>query len=201
MVESPLPEDQPGLDLFEYVLLSAADVDGLVPVAAAVVDLARAGAIHLVDAVVLARAGEHPEVRAVSPDEHPVFAELDRAADGGVLLSPHDVDLAAVTLAPAESALLLLVEDRWAEPLSAAVRAGGAQLSAGERIPRDRVLASLDASESSERQGRVDLLVRGPRTASGLDQVEQVRQLAELVDRGVLPLERYEVQRRRVLQG
>jgi hypothetical protein len=201
MVDSSLRDDQPGLDLFEYVLLSAADVAGLVPVAAAVVDLARTGAIHLVDAVVLARAGDRPEVRTVSPDEHPVFADLDRAADGGVLLSPHDVDLAAVTLAPEESALLLLVEDRWAEPLSAAVRAGGARVAAGERIPRDRVLASLDASESAERQGRVDLLIRGPRTASALDQVEQVRQLAELVDRGVLPLERYEVQRRRVLQG
>ncbi len=200
-MESPLQGDQRALDLFEYVLLSAASVDGLVPVAAAVVDLARTGSIHLVDAVVLARPGEHPQVRTVGPDEHPVFGELDRAADGDVLLSPHDIELAAVTLAPEESALLLLVEDRWAEPLSAAVRAGGAHVSAGERIPRDRVLASLDASESTERHGRVDLLVRGPRTASALDQVEQVRQLVELVDRGVLPLERYEVQRRRVLQG
>jgi hypothetical protein len=201
MVESPSRGLQPDLDLFEYVLLSAASVDGLVPVAAAVVSLARAGSIHLVDAVFLVRPGDDPSVETIGPEENAVVAELDGAAEGGVLLSQHDIELAALTLGPCEAALLLLVEDRWAHPLSAAVREGGAQVAAGERIPRDRVLAAWDAFAPTERQGRVDLLLRGPRSASLLDQVEQVRQLAELVDRGVLPLERYEVQRRRVLNG
>jgi len=187
--------DPPDLDLFEYVLLSAPDVEGLAPVAGAILALVRAGSIHIVDAVLLTRPDARATVRTASPDAHHELAELSRAVDGGPRLSTHDIELVALTLAPHEAALLLLVEDRWAGALAAAAREGGARVAAGERIPRERLLESLDA------HGRVDLLRRGPGSTPLVDQVEQVRELARLVERGVLPIDHYEAQRRRVLQG
>jgi hypothetical protein len=192
---------RPDPDLLEYLLLSAPDVTGLAPVAAAVAALARAGSIRVVDAVLLIRVEGQTTVRAVSPGEHPSVAALGHAVAGGLLLSSHDLELMALTLAPDESALLLLVEDQWAASLGVAVRASGARVAAGERVPRGRVAASLEAAVPTARHGRADLLQRGPDTTPVLDQVEQARQLTRLVDRGVLPLDGYEVQRRRVLQG
>jgi hypothetical protein len=193
--------DQPDLDLFEYVLLSAPDVAGLAPVAGAILALVRAGSIHIVDAVLLTRPDARTTVRTASPDAHHELAELGRAVEDGPHLSTHDIELVALTLAPHESALLLLVEDRWAGALAAAAREGGARVAAGERIPRERLLESLDAHGSTAAHGRVDLLLRGPGSTSIVDQVEQVRELARLVERGVLPIDHYEAQRRRVLQG
>lgn len=182
------------LGLLEYVLVSGREPDGLAPVAEAVVQLARAGSIRLLDAVVLRRESGSTRVTSGSPAGHAVLSGLMAVAEGHVLLSVHDVELASMTLDPEETALLLLVEDRWANILSDAARQGGARLTAGERIARDRVLASL------EQAGATDLIVRSPgTTASFVDQAAQVRELARLVDRGLLTLDRYEVQRRRVL--
>jgi hypothetical protein len=191
----------PDPDLFEYVLLSAPDVEGLAPVAGAILALVRAGSIHIVDAVLLSRPDADATVRTASPEAHHELAELGRAVDDGPLLSAHDIELVALTLAPHESALLLLVEDRWAGALAAAAREGGARVAAGERIARERLLESLDRDAPAARNGRVDLLLRGPGTTPLVDHVEQVRELARLVERGVLPIERYEAQRRRVLEG
>jgi len=201
MADAPSRTGRAELDPVEYLLLSAADVTRLVPVATAALSLARAGAVRLLDAVLLMRTEGQITVRATRPGDRLGLAELDDAVAGGVRLSQHDIELVALTLEPDESALLLLVEDRWAEALSVAVRDSGARLAAGERVARDRVAAALAAHVPAERHGRVDLLSRGPGTTPVLDQVEQVRQLARLVDRGVLPIEDYEVQRTRVLQG
>jgi hypothetical protein len=196
-----LPRSDPDPDLFEYVLLSAPDVEGLAPVAGAILALVRAGSIHIVDAVLLSRPDADATVRTARPETHHELAALGRAVDVGPLLSAHDIELVALTLEPHESALLLLVEDRWAGALAAAAREGGARVAAGERIPRERLLESLDDDGSTARHGRVDLLLRGPGTTPFVDHVEQVRELARLVERGVLPVDRYEAQRRRVLEG
>lgn len=192
---------QPDPDLFEYLLVSAPDIDQLAPVAAALLDLVRTRRIQIVDAVVLTRPAGQVTVRTSRPGEHAGLAGLGGSTLGAVLLSRHDVELASLTLEPDETALLLLVEDRWAERLSAAVRRSGANVSAGERIAHDRVLGALGATASGARPGRVDLLARAPGAVPASDQVAQLRQLARLVDQGVLPLERYDVQRRRVLEG
>ncbi|MBA2956538.1 hypothetical protein GON03_00715 [Nocardioides sp. MAH-18] len=194
--------DTPDLDLLEYVLVSAPSVSGLDQVAAAAAELVTGGVIRLVDVVGLVRADDEAGVRVVRLEDAPPLAALAALADGGVLLSRHDVELAAVTLAPGDAALLLLVEDCWASALSSAARRSGGRLTAGERVGRDRVLAALDEP------GRTDLLDRSPlgtarRTGAAplVDQVAQVRKLAHLVERGLLSLDQYEVQRRRVLEA
>src|ERR1700754_5112369 len=100
MADPPRRSDQPDPDLFEYVLLSAPDVEGLAPVAGAVLALAHAGSIRIVDVVLLSRPDTDAAVRTGSPGGHPALAELGRAVDGGPLLSPHDVELVALTLEP-----------------------------------------------------------------------------------------------------
>lgn len=200
--DTPPTADEPDLDLVEYVLVTAPAVAALAPVAAAVVDLVGAGSIRLVDVVVLVRPQDRAGVLTATPGERGPVSGLAGVADTEVLLSAHDVELAAVTLDPGEAALLLLVEDRWATTISAAARSGGARVSAGERITRDRVQAALGSARAGEgRSGRADLFARGPSTVPLVDQAAQVQLLARLVDGGVLPLDRYEAQRRRVLEG
>lgn len=203
VVDPPEIPGVPDLDLVEYFLLTAPTVGALSPVAAAVVELVRAGSIRLVDVVVLVRPVGRAGVLTASPGERgPMSGLAGIAGVAGVLLSAHDVELAAATLDPGEAALLLLVEDRWAAALATAARTGGAQLSAGERIDRDRLLASLDGAGSvTGRSGRADLFSRGPGTSPAADHATQVQLLARLVEGGILPLDRYDVQRRRVLEG
>ncbi len=188
--------EEPDLDLLEYVLVSAPAVEALAPPAIAVAGLVHAGSLRVLDAVVLVRPAGRASVHSASTAEHPSLGALHDVVDGRVHLSAHDIDLAALTLAPAEAALLLLVENRWADALSLAVRGSGARLTAGEHIERARVEAAL-----APYADRIDLLLRGPGTRPSGDQVEQVRRLARLVDRGILGLDRYDVQRRRVLEG
>jgi len=204
----------PDLDLLEYVLVSAPAVDDLAPVGTAVVGLVQSGAIRLVDLVVLVRPDRQVGVSVIEAADHEgmsAVAGVVADEDGGVLLSLHDIELAAATLAPGTAALLLLVEDRWAGVISSAARASGGRISSGERITRDRAEASLaqvggPSDHRPTRVGRSDLLVRNPLSTlpgagavPAVDRAAQVRQLAGLVERGLLSLDQYEVQRRRVL--
>src|SRR6478752_7769051 len=95
--------------------------------------------------------------------------------DDGVRLTPHDVDLAAATLAPGAVMLLLLVEDRWAALLASAATAAGGRLTAGERIGRDRVLGQIDLTSAAGNGKRPDLLARGPLTAASAASARDVQ--------------------------
>jgi hypothetical protein len=207
--EAPARAPAPDPDLLEYVVVSVPSVAGLTPVVNAVAELAEAGQVRLVDAVALLRPDREAAVVAIVPRNDPALAPLETTpADDGVRLTPHDVDLAAATLAPGAVMLLLLVEDRWAARLAAAATAAGGRLTAGERIGRDRVLGQIDPASALGAGVRPDLLVRGPLTPSSapgaapaFDPAAQVRELAQLVERGLLTLDQYEAQRRRVLGG
>ncbi len=195
----------PDRDLCEYVVVSAPSLHELDPVTAAVGDLVRDGAIRLLDVAVLVRPAGGTQVQTHEADDVPALAGLARTADGVARLSQHDLDLAAVTLAPGSATVMLLVEDRWAGSLSTAVRDLGGRLSGGERIGRTRLSAQLDRPAET-REDRPDLLARGPAVDAApgrqpVDPTHQIRTLADLVDHGVLSLEQYEVQRRRVLDG
>ena len=56
---------------------------------------------------------------------------------------------AGSVLEPGSSAGILIYENRWAAPLAAALRRGGAHLVARGGIPMDELAASLDAAESA----------------------------------------------------
>jgi len=204
----PGPRSEPDADLIEYLLVTVPSLDRLDGLVATVVELVESGAIRLIDVVVLQRHGHAPSVvtrEAVEIEELRALAEF---AEDRVLLSQHDVELTSVLLEPDGTALVLLVEDRWATLLSTTARRAGGRVASGERVVRDRFLSALDADPvAGGRADRDDLLSRGPQIpdpvagAMVVDQAAQLEALARLVERGVLSLDQYEVQRRRVLDG
>jgi hypothetical protein len=139
-------------DLVEYFIVTAPDRNALAHIVPALVELVDGETIRILDLAIL----ERDEDGAVIPVEHTEIAELavlaERAAEVGDLLSDHDLQLAAYALPPRSAALVLVTEDRWAEPLSVAARRAGGQIVAGERIPAKRITAVLDrrADERSE---------------------------------------------------
>ena len=94
--------------------------------------------------VVTGRTGSYT---AIEPEPVPGLAALDGVeGEVGGLLSEDDIALASGALHPGTSALIVVVEDRWAQLLSDAAREGGGRIVGGERIPRHRL-------EQSRRSG------------------------------------------------
>ncbi|MEP9361339.1 hypothetical protein ABLE68_00130 [Nocardioides sp. CN2-186] len=182
------------LDLVEYLLVCAPRPADLGALAASVVELVESRTIRLIDVVVLHRRPGQVEVTTTGGSDVP---ELASYADHRIRLSHHDVELAAVTLAPGTSALLLLLEDRWAGTLASAARGVGGRVVAGERITRERLRAGRDLIGRSPTLGHP----LATDSAPPVDPAQQIGDLASLVSRGVLSLDQYELQRRRVLGG
>lgn len=130
-------------DLVEYVVVGLPETGSLDRIATALVGLVDASAIRILDVVVLAKAGDGIVELLEVGDVESLRPLTKTEGWYGGLLSSHDVALVSATLAPESAAVLLLAEDRWAEPLARAARTAGGRLLGGERIPRSRVHASL----------------------------------------------------------
>jgi hypothetical protein len=130
-------------DLVEYLIVAVPDVASLSSVASALAGLVAAGTVRLLDLVVLVRDGEGEVVA------HEVGSVESMAALHGVqaemsgLLSDKDIEVASLALQPSSAGVVVVTEDRWAEPLSAAARSAGGRIVAGDRIPSRRVEAVL----------------------------------------------------------
>lgn len=140
-------------DLVEYLIVSVADVDGLASVGAAIAELARADTVRVLDLVALVcdRSGATVVLEPSSVPE--LVALLGTGAEEG-LLSERDIELAALALQPGTAAVVVVTEDRWAEPLSIAATAAGGQIVAGDRIPPRRVEAALAEQTDDGAGGR-----------------------------------------------
>jgi hypothetical protein len=92
-------------------------------------------------------------MRAVELSDLDLDGRLDVAAFEGVssgLIDDSDLADAAAAIEPGSAAAILLFENRWARPLTQALRGGGAELVAAGYVPLDAVLASLDAAEADD---------------------------------------------------
>ncbi|WP_116948965.1 DUF6325 family protein [Jiangella endophytica] len=126
-------------DLVSYLVVSVPDVQslgGLVPALARLVETA---SVRVLDLVVLER-GADGVVDVHEVEDVGSLAGL-RGVEGDVggFLSDHDLQLASAALRLGTCGVLLVTEDRWALPLSAAAGAAGGRIAAGERIPPSRV--------------------------------------------------------------
>jgi hypothetical protein len=104
--------------------------------------LVDSGQIRILDLVFITKDAEG-NVKAVEFDDHDdvaLFAELD--GDVGGLIGDEDIGYAAATLEPNSSAALLIWEDVGAAPFVDALRASGAVLIEGSRIPHDLIEAA-----------------------------------------------------------
>jgi len=117
------------------------------------IDLVERGFIRIFDLVIIRKALDGSVVRVdlADVDQHgqPALVNFEGASSG--LLDQADIDQAAALIEPNSSAGLLLYEHRWEESLMSAIRRGGGQVVASERVPAEAVLTALDATESSQR--------------------------------------------------
>jgi hypothetical protein len=115
------------------------------------VDLVDRGVIRVLDLIFVTRDADGTvsaaELRDFDGDGEMDLAVFDGASSG--LLGEDDIAQGGSVLEPGSSGAVLVYENRWAAPFTAALRRGGAQLVAAGFIPQDDLIASLDASELS----------------------------------------------------
>jgi hypothetical protein len=104
--------------------------------------LVESGTIRVLDLVFIMKDADG-NVEAVELEDHDDVA-LFNALEGevGGLISTEDIEYAAADLEPNSSAALLIWEDVWATPFVEALRASGAVLLEGSRIPHDLIEAA-----------------------------------------------------------
>jgi len=130
-------------DLVEYVVVGVRELSALDRVAAALGEIVRSQAIRILDVVTLVKHSDG-DVEVLEVDDIGPLRALSKVGGYvGGFLSSHDLVLAADAVAPDTAAILLLVEDRWAGPLSRAARTAGGRVLGGERVPRSRMLPAL----------------------------------------------------------
>ena len=148
----PPSRDEVVTDLVEYFVVVVRDTESLEKLVPALVEVVRSCAIRILDLVAVAT-DSNGVARFIEVDAIASLHDLTLLdAPLGGLLSTHDIDLVSLALAPDSTAIILVAEDRWAEPLSVAARQSGGEVLAGERIPRSRVEAALKGLRRLEGQ-------------------------------------------------
>jgi Family of unknown function (DUF6325) len=114
------------------------------------VDLVDRGLIRILDLVFVTRDTDG-SIRAIELSDIDHDGQLDLAVFDGAssgLLDSSDLADAESVIDPGSSAAVLIFENRWATPLTQAMRRGGAELVAAGYIPHDALAASLDATDT-----------------------------------------------------
>ena len=138
-------------DLIEYFIIAVPDLDSLAVLAPALAELVQRAAIRILDLVVVVKdvAGSITALELDAVDTLAALRGLE--SDVGGMLSDHDIALASVAVRPGSAGVIVVTEDRWAEPLSVAAQRAGGQIVAGERVPASRVESALgDRSDGNE---------------------------------------------------
>jgi hypothetical protein len=140
-------------DLVEYMVVVTPDEASLATLVPALAELVAGARIRILDLAVVVR----------DPDGSVAVHEVEtveslaglRNVEGevGGLLSEQDVATAGLALGPGTAGLVIVTEDRWAEPLSVAARNAGGRIVGGERIPPRRVADALAERLDDEPEG------------------------------------------------
>jgi Family of unknown function (DUF6325) len=112
-------------------------------------DLVDRGLIRILDFMFAKRntdgSIEAIELQDVDSDGQFDVAIFEGASSG--LLDESDLEDAKAAIEPGSSAGILIFENRWAAPFTAALRRGKARLVAAGYIPLDDIVAALDATD------------------------------------------------------
>lgn len=148
--QPPDRTDEVATDLVQYVVVVVPDQGALATVVPALAELVQTGKIRILDLVVLERNLEGA-VNVLEFEAVESIADLrDVEGELGGMLSANDIALASHALRPGTTGIVLVTEDRWAAPLSAAARRAGGLIVAGERIPPSRVEQILAHPEDEQ---------------------------------------------------
>ncbi|MFC1401467.1 MULTISPECIES: DUF6325 family protein [Streptacidiphilus] len=105
------------------------------------------GVIHILDLTFVKRDDDGVvsflELDSLDAEEAAMFADIDGEVGG--LLSEEDLAVMAEEIPAGSSAALLVWENTWAAPMTAAVRAAGGVVVAHERVPEALVELDLQA--------------------------------------------------------
>jgi hypothetical protein len=126
----------------EYIIVGFPDNRFNGEIAPELGKLVDSGTIRILDLVFITKDIDG-NVEAIDFEDHhdvALFAALDGEVGG--FISDEDVAYAAADLEPNSSAALLIWEDVWATPFVEALRASGAVLIEGSRIPHDLIEAA-----------------------------------------------------------
>ncbi len=138
-----IPRGDIATDLVEYLVLVLPGLHAVEKICAELTRVVDSSAIRILDMVVVT-VDEHGSADVMEAGAIGCLAALqDASRFAGVLLSRHDIELVSLALRPQSAAVIIVAEDRWAEPLSVAARAVGGEVRAGERITRQRVESAL----------------------------------------------------------
>jgi hypothetical protein len=130
-------------DLVEYMVVVTPDEASLAALVPALAELVAGARIRILDlAVVVRRPDGVVAVHEVETVES-LSGLRDVEGEVGGMLSEQDVATAGLALRPGTAGLVIVTEDRWAEPLSVAARNAGGRIVGGERIPPRRVADAL----------------------------------------------------------
>jgi hypothetical protein len=137
-------------DLVEYLVVAVPDLGSLRTVTRALANVVVSEAIRILDLVCVSRSAEGGGLTVVEFEEIEEMAALEKVdGDVGGLLSTRDIETASRSVAAGSSALLLVVEDRWARGLSTSARQAAGRVLGGERVSRPLVEAALEATYRS----------------------------------------------------
>jgi Family of unknown function (DUF6325) len=128
-------------DLVGYVIITLPDVDALVTLTPALGELVESGTLRILDFVVVVR-DDTPRVLELDALDQVADLQRIRPHMPG-LLTQRDITLASVAIPEGAAGVVLVVEDRWAKPLSVAASLAGGQIVAGERISAERIQAAM----------------------------------------------------------
>ena len=101
------------------------------------------GVVRIIDLVFVAKdeAGDTVSLEFDQLEELAPFGELEGEVGG--LVNMEDLDHVAANLPPGNSALVIVWEDTWANPLAAAILEAGGVVVDSARIPHDLVEAAM----------------------------------------------------------
>ena len=137
-------------DLVEYVVIALPDPSAVAGIASALRLLVADGRMRILDLVLMSKDDEG-RTDVLAPGVIAEMAPLEEV-DGevGGLLGADDIALAGEALPSRSTALVLVIEDTWAEDLASAVRSARGRIVGGERIASNRVNRARAASRSQE---------------------------------------------------
>jgi Family of unknown function (DUF6325) len=145
--------DRVATDLVEYFIVAVPNVESLEGLGPALAKLVKRAAIRILDVVVLVK-DDDGTVESLELDVVDSMAALRGLDyDVGGMLSDHDLELASLALRAGTAGVVIVTEDRWAEPLSAAAQRAGGQIVAGDRIPATRVESVLAEKSDDHARG------------------------------------------------
>jgi hypothetical protein len=140
-------DNGPDLDLVEYLVVVVSDLGSLRTVTSALADLVASASISILDLVCVSKSADGGKLTVVEFEKVEAMATLEQVeGDIGGLLSAQDIETASRPLTAGSSAILLLVEDRWARGLSTAARQAGGRVVGGGRVARPLVEAAFKAT-------------------------------------------------------